>query len=194
MDVVEAIGGRSTGIIYEGRARYPIMVRFPENWRTDVEMLKQLPVDVIDGEPIPLGSLAEIRTEETPPGVEHEATRRRTFIACNVRGRDVAGFVAEAQQRIGKEVLLPAGYEIMWGGDFENLQSASLRLTLITPIVLLLIFLLLFSTFKSFSLAGLIYLSVPIAASGGIFALALREMPFSISAGVGSSRCLVWQF
>ena len=185
MDVVEAIGGRQTGIVYEGRARYPMVVRFPERWRGDVEMLKQLPVDAVNGEPIPLGDLAEIRTEETSPGVEHEATRRRTFIACNVRGRDVAGFVAEAQQRIASEVPLPAGYEVMWGGDFENLQSASLRLMLITPIVLLLIFLLLFSTFKSFSLAGLIYLSVPIAASGGIFALWLRAMPFSISAGVG---------
>ena len=144
-----------------------------------------MPVDTVNGEPIPLGNLADIRTEETSPGVEHEAARRRTFVACNVRGRDVAGFVAEAQQRINQEVQLPAGYEIMWGGDFENLKSASLRLTLITPIVLLLIFLLLFTTFKSFSLAGLIYLSVPIAASGGIFALWIRGMPFSISAGVG---------
>ncbi len=185
MSVVEAVGGRQTGVVYEGRARYPMMVRFPERWRSDLEMLKQLPVDSINGEPIPLGSLADIRTEETPPGVEHEATRRRTFIACNVRDRDVAGFVAEAQERIAKEVSLPAGYEVMWGGDFENLQSASLRLILITPIVLLLIFLLLFSTFNSFSLAGLIYLSVPIAASGGVFALWLRGMPFSISAGVG---------
>jgi cobalt-zinc-cadmium resistance protein CzcA len=185
MDVVEAIGGRQTGVVYEGRARYPMMVRFPERWRGDIEMLKQLPVDTVNGEPIPLGDLADIRTEETSPGVEHEATRRRTFIACNVRERDVASFVAEAQQRIGTEVQLPAGYEVMWGGDFENLQSASLRLMLITPIVLLLIFLLLFTTFKSFSLAGLIYLSVPIAASGGIFALWIRGMPFSISAGVG---------
>ena len=185
MDVVEAIGGRHAGVVYEGRARYPMVVRFPERWRGEIEMLKQLPVDAVNGEPIPLGDLADIRTEETSPGVEHEGTRRRTFIACNVRGRDVAGFVAEAQQRIGKAVQLPAGYEIMWGGDFENLQSASLRLTLITPIVLLLIFLLLFTTFKSFSLAGLIYLSVPIAASGGIFALWIRGMPFSISAGVG---------
>ena len=185
MDVVEAIGGRQTGVVYEGRARYPMVVRFPEKWRGDVELLKRLPVDAIQGEPIPLGDLADIRTEETPPGVEHEATRRRTFIACNVRGRDVAGFVAEAQTRIAKEVLLPAGYEVMWGGDFENLQSASLRLMLITPIVLLLIYMLLYSTFKSLSLASLIYLSVPMAASGGIFALWLRGMPFSISAGVG---------
>ncbi len=185
MDVVEAIGGRQAGVVYEGRARYPMVVRFPERWRGEIEMLKQLPVDAVNGEPIPLGDLADIRTEETSPGVEHEGTRRRTFIACNVRGRDVAGFVAEAQQRIGRAVQLPTGYEIMWGGDFENLQSASLRLTLITPIVLLLIFLLLFTTFKSFSLAGLIYLSVPMAASGGIFALWIRGMPFSISAGVG---------
>lgn len=185
MDVVEAIGGRQTGVVYEGRARYPMVVRFADHWRGDIEMLKQLPVDSVNGEPILLGDLAEIRTEETSPGVEHEASRRRTFIACNVSGRDVAGFVEEAQRRIATEVQLPAGYEVTWGGDFENLQSASLRLTLITPIVLLLIFLLLFSTFKSFALAGLIYLSVPIAASGGVFALWMRGMPFSISAGVG---------
>ncbi len=185
MDVIEAIGGRQTGVVYEGRARYPMVVRFPEKWRGEIQLLKRLPVDAINGEPIPLGELADIRTEETPPGVEHEANRRRTFIACNVRGRDVAGFVAEAQARIGREVVLPAGYEVMWGGDFENLQSASLRLMLITPIVLLLIYMLLYSSFKSLSLASLIYLSVPMAASGGIFALWIRGMPFSISAGVG---------
>lgn len=186
MDVVASIGGRQSGVIYEGRARYPIMVRIPESWRNDSELLKQLPVADIQGQPIQLGDVAVIRVEETPPGVEHEATRRRTFIACNVRGRDdVAGFVAEAQTKIAKEVPLPAGYEIVWGGDFENLQSASLRLLLITPIVLMLIFLLLHTTFRSLQLASLIYLSVPMAASGGIFALYFRGMPFSISAGVG---------
>ncbi len=185
MDVVASIGGRQTGVVHEGRARYPIVVRIPEVWRNEVTKLRQLPVTFIAGEAIPLENLADIRIEETPPGVEHEATRRRTFIACNVRGRDVAGFVAEAQRRIAAEVVLPSGYEIKWGGDFENLQSASLRLALITPIVLLLIFMLLHATFRSLSLASLIYLSVPMAASGGIFALWLRGMPFSISAGVG---------
>jgi cobalt-zinc-cadmium resistance protein CzcA len=145
----------------------------------------QLPVSQSGGKPVPLGELADIRIEETPPSVDHEATRRRTFVAANVRGRDVASFVADAREAVTREVQLPPGYEIRWGGDFENLQSASLRLLLITPIVLLLIFLLLHTTFRSVPLALLIFSAVPMAASGGVFALAVRGMPFSISAGVG---------
>jgi heavy metal efflux system protein len=134
---------------------------------------------------VPLDELAEIRIEETPPSVEHESNRRRTFVSANVRGRDVAGFVEDAQKAVGKAVPMPTGYEIRWGGDFENLQSASKRLILITPVVLLMIFLLLYTSFKSTRLALLIFMAVPMAASGGIFALQLRDMPFSISAGVG---------
>jgi len=183
--VVESLGGRESGLIFEGRARYPILVRIPSEWRTQRYLLEQLPVSRPGGQPVPLKELADIVLEETPPTVEHESNRRRTFIQCNVRGRDVASFVADAQRTIAEQVDLPPGYEIQWGGDFENLQSASQRLLLITPIVLLLIFLLLHSTFKSSRLALLIFLAVPMAASGGIFALALRGMPFSISAGVG---------
>jgi cobalt-zinc-cadmium resistance protein CzcA len=183
--VVAAMGGRQAGLVFEGRARYPIMVRIPGEWRTQRYLLEQLPVSRANGKPVPLKELADIFFEETPPAVEHESNRRRTFIQCNVRGRDMAGFVTEAQRIIGKQIHLPAGYEIRWGGDFENLQSASRRLMLITPVVLLMIFLLLHSTFKSSRLALLIFLAVPMAASGGIFALALRGMPFSISAGVG---------
>jgi len=185
MNVVEALGGRTVGTMFEGRARYPIQVRIPESWRSDVERLKQLPVGEAGGIPVPLEELADVRIEETPPSVEHESNRRRTFVSANVRGRDVATFVAEAQTAVAKNVLLPAGYEIRWGGDFENLQSASLRLMLITPVVLVLIFLLLYTSFGSTRLALLIFLAVPMAASGGIFALWLRGMPFSISAGVG---------
>jgi cobalt-zinc-cadmium resistance protein CzcA len=132
-----------------------------------------------------LGELAEIHLEETPPTIEHESGRRRTFIQANVRGRDVATFVQEARAAVQRQVRLPPGYEIRWGGDFENLQSAARRLLWITPVVLLIIFLLLHTTFKSVRLALLIYVAVPFAASGGVFALALRGMPFSISAGVG---------
>ena len=185
MDVVEALGGRETGMIFEGRARFPIMVRVPEEWRSEVDRLKQLPVANVAGKPVPLNELADIRIEETPPSVEHDSNRRRTFISANVRGVDVATFVTNAQRAVTESVTLPTGYEIRWGGDFENLQSASKRLMLITPIVLLMIFLLLFTSFKSTSLALLIFLAVPMAASGGVFALWLREMPFSISAGVG---------
>jgi cobalt-zinc-cadmium resistance protein CzcA len=145
----------------------------------------QIPVEATGGRPVPLGELADIRVEESPPSIEHENSRRRTFVSANVRGRDVASFVAEAQRRIAADVSLPAGYTIEWGGDFENLLSASRRLLLITPVVLGLIALLLYTSFKSLRLATLIFCAVPVAASGGIAALALRGMPFSIAAGVG---------
>ncbi|MAT15141.1 MAG: CusA/CzcA family heavy metal efflux RND transporter [Planctomyces sp.] len=185
LDVVSSLGGHQVGQIVEGRARYPIMVRVPEKWREDLSLLAQIPVTEMNGKPVPLRNLADIKLEETPPSIEHEANRRRTFISANVRGRDVASFVAEAQRVIGKEVDLPAGYEIRWGGDFENLQSASLRLMIITPIVLVIILLLLHTSLGSLRLALLIFLAVPMAASGGVLALFYREMPFSISAGVG---------
>jgi cobalt-zinc-cadmium resistance protein CzcA len=182
---VETLGGHEVGQVFEGRARYPILVRYPPEWRQSVSLLEQTPVGEVGGRLIPLGELADIELEESPPGIEHEATRRRTYVSVNVRNRDVASFVYEAQAAIAREVSLPPGYTIAWGGDFENLQSASLRLTLITPVVLLLIFLLLYTSLKSARLALLIFLLVPIAASGGILALAVRGMPFSISAGVG---------
>lgn len=185
LNVVSAIGGHQVGTVFEGRARFPIMVRMPEKDRVSIDLMKQIPVAGEAGKLVPLGDLVKVIEEETPPGVEHEATRRRTYIAANVRGRDVATFVADAQRAVAEHVTLPTGYEIKWGGDFENLQSASLRLMIITPIVLGIIFLLLNASFGSSRLACLIFLAVPIAASGGIFGLALRGMPFSISAGVG---------
>jgi len=185
MNVVAALGGRESGVIFEGRARFPIIVRIPPEWRNNPDLIGQLPVATVGGKAVPLAELADIVLEETPPAVDHESIRRRTFISANVRGRDVASFVAEAQAAIAREVPLPSGYELRFGGDFENLQSAALRLAIITPIVLLIIFLLLHSTFHSARLALLIFLAVPMAASGGIYALFLRGMPFSISAGVG---------
>ena len=185
MHTVETIGGLKVGEVFEDRARYPIMLRFPQAWREDHERLRLLPVGMIGGTAIALGEVARIEPGQSPPGIEHEAGNRRTFVSTNVRGRDVASFVQEAQKRVKEQIKLPTGFSIRWGGDFENLQSASLRLALITPIVLVVIWLLLFTTFKSGSLAMLIFAAVPIAASGGVFALAMRGMPFSISAGVG---------
>ena len=185
MRTVSAMGGIQTGVIYEGRPRFPLMVKFPQVWREDEELVPQIPVAAAGGRPVPLGELADIRVEESPPSIEHENSRRRTFVSANVRGRDVASFVAEAQQRIAERVKLPTGYTLDWGGDFENLVSASRRLLLITPVVLGLIALLLYASFKSLRLASLIFFAVPVAASGGIAALALRGMPFSIAAGVG---------
>ena len=185
LDTVSALGGRHVGQIFEGRARYPIVVRIPKRWRENVALLEQLPVGNSKDDVIPLKELAEIRLEETPPSIEHEGNRRRTFVSANVRGRDVGTFVSEARRLVAEKVELAPGYEIRWGGDFENLKSASLRLAIITPIVLIIIILLLHTSLGSLRLALLIFLAVPMAASGGIIALYLREMPFSISAGVG---------
>ena len=185
LDVVSALGGHQVGQIFEGRSRFPIMVRIPEEWRGQISMLKQLPVSEAGGKPVPLSELADITMEETPPTIEHDANRRRTFISANVRGRDVATFVTEAQRTVDEKIDMPAGYEIRWGGDFENLQSASKRLMIITPIVLVIILILLHTSLGSARLALLIFFAVPMAASGGIFALYMRGLPFSISAGVG---------
>lgn len=185
METVASVGGRPVGQIYEGRARFPLTVRLPQRARQDAHLLERVPVKQLDGMPITLGELADIRLDESPPGIEHESGRRRTFISVNVRDRDVASFVREARQLVRDRIDLPVGYSIKWGGDFENLQSASLRLAVITPFVLLLIWLLLYLSFKSLRLAALIFLAVPIAACGGLLSLAIRGMPFSISAGVG---------
>ncbi len=185
MRAVSALGGIQTGVIYEGRPRFPLVLRYPRAWRENEALLPQIPVGAAHGRPVPLGELADVRIEENPPSVEHENSRRRTFVSANVRGRDVASFVTEAQQRVAAEIPLPAGYTIRWGGDFENLLSASRRLALITPLVLGLIALLLYTSFKSLRLASLIFVAVPVAACGGVVGLALRGMPFSIAAGVG---------
>ncbi len=185
MDTVSILGGREAGRVYEGRASFPILVRVPLSWRENVKLLEQVPVSKPGGRQVPLGELADITLEETPPEIEHEATRRRTFVQANVRDRDVVSFVRDAQQAVRDRVSLPPGFTIRWGGEFEHLQTAGLRLAIITPLALLLIYLLLFSTFQSNRLALLIFIAVPIAASGGVVALALRQMPFSISAGVG---------
>ncbi|MBI2840158.1 MAG: efflux RND transporter permease subunit [Acidobacteria bacterium] len=120
-----------------------------------------------------------------PAQISREAVRRRIVVELNVRGRDVASFVSEAQERIVREVTLPAGYYLRWGGQFENLQAASLRLAVVVPLALTLIFAMLYFTFGSLKPAALIYLNVPFAATGGVVALLLRGLPFSISAGVG---------
>jgi cobalt-zinc-cadmium resistance protein CzcA len=185
IQTVSAMGGIQAGVVYEGRPRFPLMLKFPAMWREDEGLVPQIPVGSVGGRPVPLGELADIRIDESPPSIEHENSRRRTFVSANVRGRDVASFVGDAQRRIAEQVKLPTGYTIGWGGDFENLLSASRRLLLITPVVLGLIALLLYTSFKSFRLAALIFCAVPVAASGGIAALALRGMPFSIAAGVG---------
>jgi heavy metal efflux system protein len=185
LDAVAALGGTTVGSVFEGQIRHPIQVRLPVSWRNDPEKIAAIRVTDPRGRPIALSDLADFRFEEGPSEIEREKVQRRAVVAVNVRGRDIAGFVAEAQARIARQVSLPPGYLLHWGGQFEHLQTATDRLLIVVPIALLLIFLLLYSTFGSLRLAALIYLAVPMAATGGIFALAARAMPFSVSGGVG---------
>jgi cobalt-zinc-cadmium resistance protein CzcA len=185
LDAVESIGGRVVGQVVEGQPRFPLQVRLSPEWRKDPATLANIKIADPLGRQIPLDQLAEIAEEEGPAMISRDAVQRRLLIEANVRGRDLAGFVAEAQRAVAEEVELPAGYYITWGGQFKNLQEAMGRLAIAVPVALLLIFALLFLTFNSGRLALLIYLNVPIAATGGILALWLRDMPFSISAGIG---------
>jgi heavy metal efflux system protein len=185
LDTVAAVGGKEVGQVFEGQRRFPLQVRFAPAWRADLAKLKQLRISDAQGRQVPLDELAQLKLEEGPAQISRDNIRRRTLIQCNVRGRDIASFVHEAQKVVEKEVPLPPGYTVTWGGQFKNLQAASNRLMIAVPLALFLIFATLHMTFNSTRLALLIYLNVPMAATGGILALWLRGLPFSISAGVG---------
>lgn len=185
LDAVACVGGKVVGQVFEGQRRFPMQVRLAPEWRTDVEKLSQLRVEDTSGRQIPISQVADIQVADGPVEISRDAIRRRLLISCNVQGRDLGGFVAQAQRVVDQRVELPPNYILHWGGQFENLKEASERLTIAVPVALLLIFSLLYVTFNSVRLALLIYLNVPIAATGGILALWLRGMPFSISAGVG---------
>jgi len=184
-NAVNVIGGKQVGEVFEGQRRFPLQVRLAPEWRQDVEKLRQIKIDDPLGRQIPMSQLADIVIEDGPSEISRHAIRRRLLIQCNVRGRDLAGFVADAQKTVASQVKLPPGYSLSWGGQFQNLQRATQRLMIAVPVALFLIFSLLYITFNSVKLTLLIYLNVPIAATGGIFALWFRGMPFSISAGVG---------
>ena len=185
LDAVEAMGGRAVGEVFEGQRRFTLQVRLSKESRGDKEAIARLPIQAPDGSLVPLGQLADISVEEGPAQVSRERASRRITIEANVRGRDLAGFVAEAQEKLRASAAVPPGYTVEWGGQFENLAAASSRLAIVVPLALLLIFALLFMTWGAARPALVIYLNVPFAATGGVLALALRGLPFSISAGVG---------
>jgi cobalt-zinc-cadmium resistance protein CzcA len=187
LDVIASLGGTTVGTVFENYKRHPLRVRLPESWRNNPEKIGSIRIVDPQGRPIALKDLAEIVEEEGPSEVERENIQRRAVVGVNVRGRDIASFVALAQATIDAQVNLPesGGYVLRWGGQFEHLQTASQRLMIVVPVAMLLIFLLLYGTFRSMRLAVLIYTAVPMAATGGVFALFLRQMPFSVSAGVG---------
>jgi cobalt-zinc-cadmium resistance protein CzcA len=185
LHTVEAIGGKVVGQVFEGNRRFALQVRFEEGQRATVEAVKNLKVGDNEGHFIPLGQLAEVVEEEGPAQISREDVQRRISVEVNVRGRDLAGFVREARRVVQEKVRIPPGYWIEWGGKFEQLESAGRRLALTIPAALLLIFVLLYLNFRAALPAALIFLNIPLAATGGIVALWARGMPFSISAGVG---------
>lgn len=199
-----AFGGEEAGTLYQGDRRFPIVVRLPEEIRGKVDLVRQTPIplpdhieasdlaaadmgvaDVSGIRYIPLEAVADVEVAEGPNQISRENAKRRIVVQANIRGRDMGSFVAEAQERLDAEVVLPEGYFVTWGGQFENLAKARKRLMVVVPIALSLIFVMLFTAFGNARHAILVYTGVPLALTGGILGLWLRGMPFSISAGVG---------
>ena len=180
-----AIGGEAAGQVFEGIRRFDINVRLQEPYRRDVETIGNLLIATHDGARVPLSQIAAIRTVIGPKQINHDNGQRRIVIQLNVRGRDMGGFVAEAQRLIAARVRLPTGYFVTWGGQFENQQRAMRRLMIIVPITIGLIYLLLFSSFGSLKQAALIILNVPFALIGGILGLAISRQYLSVPASVG---------
>lgn len=186
MQTVEAVGGVVATEVFEGQRRFALAVRFPETARQNTQTIASLLVSAPGGERVPLGQLANVEEVDGPAEISHENGSRLLIVEGNVRGRDIGSFVADARALFEEgRVQLPAGYRPEFGGQFENLERASRRLMLVVPLSLLLIFMLLFTTFNSVRQAALVFSGIPLATVGGIFALLLRGMPFSISAGVG---------
>lgn len=183
--VSTAFAGRTAGVIFEGEKRFDMVVRLDEEHRQSIDNLKNLLVDLPGGNQIPIKEVADISYRPGPMQISRDNTSRRISVGVNVRGRDVESMVNDIQDKLDAQLDLPPGYRVSYGGAFENLQRAKERLTIVVPIALALIFLLLYFALGSISQSIMIYMAVPLAAIGGIFALVVRGMPFSISAGVG---------
>ena len=180
-----ALAGGEAGIMIEGNQRTPIIVRLAEDRRADLAAMERLPLGTEDGMMLALGQIAKVKLVDQVNQIAREDTQRRVSVLINVRDRDTAGFVAEATKALHEKVKFPNGYYFEFGGQFKNLQEAKQRLTVVVPLALALIFVLIFLSFNSLRQAALIFLCVPLAVTGGIFALWLRSMPFTISAAVG---------
>ncbi|MGQ0633805.1 MAG: efflux RND transporter permease subunit [Planctomycetaceae bacterium] len=186
LDLVESVGSKPLGDIVEGQIRFPLAVRLPEQYRASPQAIGAMLLPTPAGERIPLSRLADIEVTEGPSTITREWGQRRVTIVCNVRGRDLGSFVEEARRKVAEKVQLPPGrYRLEWGGQFEHLTRAERRLMLVVPAALVLIFVLLYFTYHSLVDAIRVFTGIPFAWVGGIFALWLRDMPFSVSAGVG---------
>jgi cobalt-zinc-cadmium resistance protein CzcA len=188
--VSAALGGRPAGQIFEGDRRFDVVVRLPTAQRNDLDTLGALPVmlPAVDGKPrgsVPLRQVASFRFTEGLNEISRDDGKRRIYVEANVRGRDLGSFVADAQKRIDREVKLPAGMWTEWGGQFQNLQAAIARLSIVVPVCFVLIFAILYIALGGAALAATVFSAVPLALAGGVFAIALRGIPFSVSAAVG---------
>ena len=179
------VSGESAGLIFEGDRRFEIVIRYPELLRTDLDQLGNLPIATESGEFVPVSEVAELNYTTVPSQISRENGKRRIVVTANVRNRDLGSFVQEAQQKIQQNVELPAGYWLEYGGTFEQLESATQRLSIVVPATLFVILTLLVIAFSSIKDALIIFSGVPLALTGGVLALWLRDMPLSISAAVG---------
>jgi cobalt-zinc-cadmium resistance protein CzcA len=183
--IATATGGEDAGLVFEGDRRFNIVVRVSEQIRNNVQALERLPIPLTDGGYVPLNEVASLSLAPGPNQISRENGKRRLVVSANVRGRDLSGFVTDVQTQIEQQVSLPPGYWLAYGGTFEQLQSATERLTLLVPVTLVMIFALLMMTFGSAKDAALVFSGVPLALTGGVIALWLRDIPLSITAGVG---------
>ena len=185
LNAVEAVGTKQVGDIREGQRRFPLVVRLPDKQRTDPDALAATLIPTETGSLLPLSQLAKVIETEGPATISREWGRRRIVVQCGVRGRDVAGFVAEAKEKIARQVKFPEGYHIEWGGQFENMERANRKLMLVVPMALALIGVLLFFSLRSVRDVFVVSTGIPLGAVGGILALWVRDLPFTVSAGIG---------
>jgi cobalt-zinc-cadmium resistance protein CzcA len=184
--VEAAIGGKVATTVFEGQKRFDVQIRFPLEHRQDVDAIGQMLVPSPAGHNVPLSELVTIRQVEVPAQISRENSTRRLLAECNVRGRDIGGFVAEARQKLTPiERSVPEGYRITWGGQFENQQRAMKRLKMVVPAAIVLIFLMLFSSLNSFKSAVLILTNLPFALVGGILAIYFLDINLSVAASIG---------
>jgi cobalt-zinc-cadmium resistance protein CzcA len=180
-----AIGGKEVSLLYEGERRFGIAVRFPESARGSIEAIKRITLKAHDGALVPLQSIASIQLKDGPAQVSRESAKRRVVVGANVEGRDLGGFVQEVQNRMNQDITLPEGFDVVYGGQFENMERAMETLSIIVPVTIAAIFFLLFMLFSSLKMAGLIIMVLPFASIGGIVGLAITGEYLSVPASVG---------
>ncbi|MDH3216354.1 MAG: CusA/CzcA family heavy metal efflux RND transporter [Candidatus Krumholzibacteria bacterium] len=185
LEMVDAVGGIAVGDIQEGERRFPLVVRLPDRFRRDTEALSSVLIPTDAGSVLPLGTLASVEETEGPATITREWARRRTLAQCNIRGRDMGSFVREVRARIGREITMPPGYTVEFGGQFEQLERAQARFRVVVPLTLLLVFFLLYLSMRRIGDTLIVFTGIPLAAVGGVLALWLRGLPFSVSAAVG---------